>query len=279
MSSQPSQLQQGPPSEKSKVEQFRSWIGQKVNGLRRGNWRWLLLGIALGVTLTLLVGQWRWVIGLGILIAILGAQDWFREKFFLYSTIAVVILAFAFLSLWLVVNLIWPASYGVRQVQLLSDKYPGNAIEVNAPKTILADDKPVALTVSSVIVPARDRDLKVRIVLPSTVALVDARQQRETELTFTSAEPLTATVFLANRRTFTGLSLVQNLTFIVSEGSEKPVSGDTEISIEGEIALALRTFVNSAVDERSPLIILVAGLISAAGWLFTQYWLRADNAT
>lgn len=217
-----------------------------------------------------------------------------RQNFFLYSTGLTLVLAFMFLTLWLVVNLFWSFRYGLRQIEMVSETEPGSNLEVYYPAVVLADSQPITATLTLTGGSPISETLEVKITWPSSLILdVGPGQigydykilefdpgQKELSYKFEADQrrPITATLTLANARTLEMITPAQNLNIELFSSLTGKQEGSLPIKVESEAEFNLRTFVNSTVNEKSPLIILIAGLLSGASGLFAQYKQKEKEA-
>jgi len=183
------------------------------------------------------------------------------------------VLAACLLVLWLIVNLILPTSYSLRTPsEPISTTYPGNQVEFSVPAIVLADNQPVTVTLNLTNPAALTETLLVTVAWPSGLTWVGDPGRKAFTHTLSSTGPITVAFSLVNAHTLNGFIDSQNLAFVVSSELTPALTSTRAISIsvEGEWSLAIRNFVNSTVNQNSPLLILVAGLVSGAGFFITQ---------
>jgi len=197
-------------------------------------------------------------------------------KFFFLAAVLMLILTLALFVSLLIVNFLWPLKYGLRRIEAVSQIYPGKYVEINRPEIILADNLPVTVTLTLINTDVLTEPVTVSVTWPSTLSQFSAPEEKTFSQTLKKAELVTVPLRLVNARTLASLSSNQSLTFTVSSAStvNNPITITRPIIIEGEWGLNIRTFINSTINERSPLVILIAGLIAATGSLLTQYFQR-----
>jgi hypothetical protein len=212
-------------------------------------------------------------------------QTWQKVSDFLwkhsYAFFAVFLVLFlalltALTFLWLYVGLTRPAYDEPRNIQLLSDTYPGNLIEINAPRRILATNQPATV----ILTPKKDTStltepITVTVDLPLSLAPFDPQEQEPFIIEFDNEGPLTATLTLVNTRVLnTFWSPPQKLSVTVTSPTvaPHPAVNPIEIVVEDEPTRAARIFISDAVSERSFFVLIVGALVSLAGALLP--WLR-----
>lgn len=200
-------------------------------------------------------------------------RSWIRENFFFYSAAITLLFALAFLILWLVVTLVSPSRFGLRVITLAGESPPANQLEITYPSTILADDQPVTITLHLDNKTSLSDTLAVTISWPSSLMQFASADTKTFHYTFPLSQTglMTTTLALINARTLDVPTIGQVLMLTVASGQMGEQTNPLPVSVESEWEYTARRFVNSTVNQNSPLIILVAGLLSGAGALYGQY--------
>lgn len=218
-----------------------------------------------------------------VLVLILG-QASHSPNFFRAALSAVLSLSFLLLSLWLLVNLFWPARHNLYHVKSIPIGDSG-ILKILYPNTVLADAESTEL--SFVWEPSTN------MTVPFTVNVKALSPALQADLplpytlftwvpsTATAKPPSTwaGTFVIRNRRTVKGDILfnrlkIQEIRFEAGPldfAQTKMLSTTLPVYVETEWGYTMRTFVNDAVTERSPLLLAMTGLLAAAGFMFQQY--------
>lgn len=199
----------------------------------------------------------------------------FVESFFISFSMFIGGVAIALFFTWFLISLNIPyENYKVSKY--FPTKY-GQHLRIEYPALLLADKKPGTLTIT-----LRGGNNTVKTIdvnLPTEIRLssdFDAASKRKLPYTFdveTNKDiPQTKKLEIKNGGTVQGLGwyAYREITFVSSDLLAEPVT--VKIKMETVFGASLRDFINNSVDEKSPLILLVAGFISGAGGVLKNWW-------
>jgi hypothetical protein len=258
---------------------------------------WIILAVGLLIFFGALAAEWRAVGAVVILLSIYPAlphrfRIWLRDYFFLYGAIFIIALASVFLILWLLTNLLIPAQQSVINTTLyplngtpvpefkFGDPVGSHSLEARYPSLILADDQPAEFTLILRRLGSPTQSIAVSALIPPGVLLASSPLSREFAIEFPVGEVVTSTFGLISARTDTYLpwkSVPLTFTLYVSSTAVDTVA--LNFQTESAWGRTERDFVNSTVNEKSPLIILVAGLLSGAGLALSSFYRQQKEKT
>ncbi len=207
-------------------------------------------------------------------------RNWLKNNFFLYAAVIIALFALAFLGVWAVTNLVVPAQQslvnttlydGTMQKPTRRFKFGPNqeyALEARYPSLLLADGPATTSTLALYRPPtSTDELITITMTVPADLLRADAPEQPDIALGFPPGQVMTRTFGLISAQTnnsFLWSDIPLTLTFQLSSTADT-YTATLKFRTEGAWAQTGRHFVNSTVNEKSPLIILVAGLLSGAG--------------
>ncbi|MBI5712289.1 MAG: hypothetical protein HZC38_02510 [Chloroflexi bacterium] len=182
----------------------------------------------------------------------------------------------ALIFIWLYFNLFLPANLNTQRVPLIPhDLGTGLTLQVEHPTMILVDDKPAEFLITVRGTPTTTVTTTITIVVPSDVTLVEpvdlARSITATiPITSTLASQVETVAFkMINSKTASGNSLpVDRAVKLYVPSRLEPLL--LNFTVETRWHASMRVFANSSVNPQSPFIILISGLLSIAGTLYTQ---------
>jgi hypothetical protein len=191
----------------------------------------------------------------------------------MYIAVASAVAAILLACLWLITS--WYTPYENYKNSTLVETNDGKELRIEYPKRILANEKSAILTIT--LTGTIDIAKTIEIELPSEMRLLGARSsasQRTVSRDFrliNSKFPQTVKVEFFHSRTVQGFGWYRNKDVIIKSQnlSFEPVIINMEM--ETFRWAAIREFINSSVDDKSPLILLVSGLISWAGTYLLQF--------
>lgn len=197
---------------------------------------------------------------------------------FLATFLAVLLLLF-----WLYFNLIVPAQGRVQYVpQNPTIIHNGRTLQIEYPTLLLADDKPAEVRL---ILRGGTPTIKDTFVLTGTIpyglAVVTPTYQANAapmSLIITptnNSKPQTEIFALINTKTIDGFPFLITKTVVITSNFVDASPLKLTFSVESTWGTAMRSFVNSSVNEKSPLIIVAVALLSGAGVWFTR-WIERE---